>query len=132
MKILIDTDVLLDVALDREPYAENSGATLDWAESHPGSAAVAWHTLANIAYLLKGEARTFLEDLLGFVEIPETSTEDARQALRSPISDLEDAFQVVSAVRFSADRIVTRNLSDYRRSPIVAITPTQFVQETRP
>ncbi len=128
MKILIDTDVLLDVALDREPHTEASGATLDWAEGHPGSAAVAWHTLANLAYLLKGEARSFLEDLLGFVVVPEASTDAARQALRLPIADLEDAFQVVSAVQFGADRIVTRNISDYRRSPIPAVTPGQFVK----
>jgi predicted nucleic acid-binding protein len=128
VKILIDTDILLDIALNREPYAADSGGVVDWAENHPGSAAVAWHTLANLAYLLKGEAHLFLEDLLGFVVVPETSTEAARRALRLPIADLEDAFQAVSAVQFEADHIVTRNTRDYGRSPIPAVTPTQFLQ----
>lgn len=128
MKILLDTDVLLDVALSRQPYAVDSGATLDWAEAHPGSAAVAWHTLANIAYLLKGGARQFLEDLLSFVEVAETSTEAARQALRLPMTDLEDAFQAVSALEFKADYVVTRNIRDYQRSPVRAVSPAQVVK----
>jgi predicted nucleic acid-binding protein len=129
MKILIDTDVLLDVALDRAPHAEDSGFILDWAESHPGSAGVAWHTLTNVAYLLKGDPRRFLGELLEFVFVPRTSTEAARQALRLPVADLEDAFQAVAAMQFGAERIVTRNVKDYRRSPIPAITPKEFLKE---
>ena len=129
MKILIDTDVLLDVALDRAPHFEDSGSILDWAESHPGSAGVAWHTLTNVAYLLKGDPRLFLGELLEFVIVPGASTEAARQALRLPVADLEDAFQTVAAMQFGAERIVTRNVKDYRRSPIPAITPKQFLKE---
>jgi len=62
------------------------------------------------------------------VVVPETSTEAARRALRLPIADLEDAFQAMSAVQFGADHIVTRNTRDYGRSPIPAVTPTQFLQ----
>ena len=46
MKALIDTDVLLDVALAREPHVQHSAAVLRWAEAG-GKAAVAWHTLTN-------------------------------------------------------------------------------------
>jgi len=129
MKILIDTDILLDVALDRSPFADASGHVLDWAENHPGSAGVAWHTLANVAYLVKGNPRAFLRELLSFVIVPGTSTEAARQALELPVADLEDAFQAVAAQSFTADCIVTRNLKDYRRSPIPAISPDQFLRD---
>lgn len=130
MNVLIDTDVVLDVALGREPFVQHSGAAMDWAERHPGSAAVAWHTLVNVAYLLKGDPRPFLEDLLGFVVVPATATADARQALRLPVADLEDAFQIASAVKFGADFILTRNTRDYGRSPVPVITPSQFVTES--
>jgi predicted nucleic acid-binding protein len=129
MKILIDTDILLDVALNRAPFAEASGQILDWAESHPGSACVAWHTLANVAYLVKGNPRAFLRELLAFVIVPNTSTDVARQALELPIADLEDAFQAVTAQAFGADHILTRNLKHYRRSPISALAPEQFLNE---
>jgi predicted nucleic acid-binding protein len=127
MKILIDTDILLDVALDRVPFVEYSGQVLDWAENHPGSACVAWHTLANVAYLVKGNPRAFLKELLSFVIVPGTSTEAARQALELPVADLEDAFQAITAQTFTADYVVTRNLKDYRRSPVPAASPEQFI-----
>jgi predicted nucleic acid-binding protein len=129
MKILIDTDILLDVALDRAPFADSSGQLLDWAESHPGAACVAWHTLANVAYLVKGNSRAFLRQLLSFVIIPSTSTDAARQALELPVADLEDAFQVATAQTFAADHIITRNLKDYRRSPVPAAIPEQFLND---
>jgi predicted nucleic acid-binding protein len=129
MKILIDTDILLDVALDRAPFAAASGQILDWAENHPGSACVAWHTLANVAYLVKGNPRAFLRELLSFVMVPNTLTDVARQALELPIADLEDAFQAAAAQAFGADHIVTRNVKDYRRSPISAMAPEQFLSD---
>ena len=64
-----------------------------------------------------------------FVFVPRTSTEAARQALRLPVADLEGAFQAVAAMQFGAERIVTRNVQDYRRSPIPAITTKEFLKE---
>lgn len=129
MKILIDTDILLDVALDRSQFAEASGQILDWAEDHPGATCVAWHTLANVAYLVKGDPRAFLRELLLFVVVPGTSTEAAQRALELPMADLEDAFQAITAQSFTADYIVTRNVKDYRRSPISAVSPEQFLSD---
>ena len=75
MKILMDTDVLLDVALNREAFVAASRGILHWAESQPGSAAVAWHTLLNIAYLTVSP-REFIRQLLDFVEVAPAGTEE--------------------------------------------------------
>jgi hypothetical protein len=56
VKILIDTDILLDVALRRAEFFADSAAVLSWAEANPGQAAVAWHSLSNVAYLVKPDA----------------------------------------------------------------------------
>lgn len=128
MRILIDTDVLLDVALAREPHAEQSAAVLRWAEAG-GEAAVAWHTLANCAYLLKGGGRPFLNRLVRLVEVAPVATADARRALELPMLDLEDAFQAAAALAWGADAIVTRNIADYRRSPVAALTPSAFLKQ---
>lgn len=127
MRILLDTDVLLDVALARKSYAEDSAEVLRWAESG-GAAAVAWHSLTNCAYLLKRGGRPFLGRLLRLVEVAPVTTADARRALDLPVSDLEDAFQAAAALAWRADAIVTRNVVDYRRSPILAVTPAQFLK----
>ena len=97
MKILIDCDVLLDVALKREPYFEHSSMLLDWGERHPGQAAVAWHTISNIFYLCKADAARFVSELIEFVEILGADTESMRFALEIGMKDVEDAMQVAVA-----------------------------------
>jgi len=123
MRLFLDTDILLDVLLEREKHYEASARLLDWAEAHPGQCAVSWHGLANIHYLSKDGAWGFIEELTEFCVIPATGTADMKRALGLGFTDLEDAMQTAAALRFEAQIIVTRNLSDYRRSPIKAVRP---------
>ncbi len=127
MRILLDTDILLDVALAREPHVTDSASVLVWAESG-GAAAVAWHSLTNCSYMLKG-TKPLLEKLLRLVEVATVGTADAKRALALPMPDVEDAFQSAAAVAWRADFIITRNLPDYRHSPVPAITPTDFLKK---
>ena len=127
MRILIDTDVLLDFALERKPFASASQQVIAWAEANPGSAAIAWHSLSNIAYLAPAGARKFLQGLLDFMEVPATGTVDAARAVRFPMRDLEDALQAAAAMNFHADFVISRNTQDYRVSPVPAITPEDFL-----
>lgn len=127
MRALVDTDVLLDVALAREPHLAASTAVLKWAEAG-GAAAIAWHSVANCAYLLKGGGRVFLEPLLGIVEVAPVATREARFALELPMAGVEDALQASAAVAWRADVIVTRNVADFRRAPVKALTPTAFLR----
>jgi predicted nucleic acid-binding protein len=94
--ILLDADVILDVAIDREPHAEASAALLHHLERRPFGAFVAWHTLSNLYYLLRpargqDDARAFLRALTEFVHVAPTDTEAFRFALSLPLKDLEDA-----------------------------------------
>ncbi len=130
MKILIDTDVLLDVALNRKPWVESSAGVLRWAETR-GSAAIAWHSLSNCAYLLENDGREFIDKLLMIVEIALTGRKDALKALRLPLRDLEDALQAVAASSWGAQYIVTRNLKDFKGSPVTAIAPETFMEIIR-
>lgn len=127
MKILIDTDVLLDVALAREPHVAASAEVLRWAESQR-TAAVSWHSLPNCAYLLKGGGRPFLERLLRIVQVAPVGTPEACRALQLPMTDVEDAFQAASALAWQADFIITRNIRHYGNSPVPALTPAAFLQ----
>jgi predicted nucleic acid-binding protein len=130
MKVLVDTDVLLDVALSRRDFFDASARVLNWAEAEPGQAAIAWHSLSNLAYLVRPDVRPFIRELLQFVEVATVGTETARLAVEMPLVDLEDALQVASAVAFGASFLITRNLAHYRRSPIPAVSPTQFLEQT--
>ena len=129
MRALLDADILLDVALKREPFFASSAAVTQWAEDSPGQAAVAWHSLSNIAYLVRPDARPFLEHLLRFVDVPSVGTEEAKKALGFPMPDIEDALQAAAALAINADCIVSRNLRHYRHSPVPARSPSQFLKE---
>ena len=126
--ILLDTDILIDIALDRHPHAGPAAALLDRIEHGAESACIAWHTVSNFYYLVAssrggGDARDFLVDLTRFVTVAATGTEALRYAAALPMADFEDALQVAAARACGARAIVTRNVRDYTRAPIPAMDP---------
>ena len=132
--ILFDTDVLLDVALDRKPHVEESGALLALVERRGRGGFVAWHTLSNFYYLVRPsrgqeDTRAFLLDLCSFVVVAPTDTHALRYAAGLPMADLEDAMQVAAARACGAGVIATRNVRDFDRSPIPARTPAEILAE---
>lgn len=134
MIVLVDTDVLIDVALDRAPFADDSGALLDELERRPGTGFVAWHSLSNFFYLVspgtgKARARDFLLEMLRFVTVAPTTTGSFLRAASLDMPDLEDAMQAAAALSCDADAIATRNLGDFKRSPVGANTPAALLEE---
>ncbi len=132
--MLADTDVLIDVALDRKPHSKAACDLLDRLERRPNSAFIAWHTGSNFSYLVASkrgtaEPRGFLSELLGYVGVAPVDTAMPRNAITLPMSDFEDALQVAAARACNARQIVTRNVNDYRLSPIPAISPQEAVSD---
>ena len=128
--ILLDTDVLIDVALDRRPYSDLASELLDRIEHGAEAAYIAWHSVSNLYYLVAPalggiSARDFIVELTRFVAVAATDTESIRYAAELPIADFEDAMQVAAARACGARYIVTRNVRDYERSPIRAIDPQE-------
>ncbi len=128
MIFLLDTDILIDVALRRMPYATAAGDLLDLLEQRPGTAWIAWHTLSNFYYLVsptrgRSNTKNFLVDLVRFVNVAQTTTKSFLLAARLQMKDFEDALQVAAAVACEAEVIVTRNIRDYTHSPVRAVTP---------
>ncbi len=133
MRILVDTNIFLDVLLEREGLAEKSQAVLDWCENHPGEAWMAWHTLTNLYYIGtktvgKAKALAFVDEILSVFEICAGDTLAAGAARDLAMPDFEDALQAVAAKGAKVSLIVTRNVNDYRRSPIPAATPESFLR----
>lgn len=133
MKLLLDSDVLLDVALHRAPFVEDSRVIIAWCQLSPRSAYVAGHTIANVHYLLRPRrgdaiARSFIGDVLQFADVAQSSTASVRRALGLPMSDFEDALQSAAAVAADVQFILTRDIGDYKGSPVPAISPSEFVR----
>ena len=128
--ILLDTDVLIDVALDRRPHANFASELLDRIEHGAESACIAWHSVSNLYYIVapaRGgvSTRDFIVELTRFVGVAITDTEALRYAAALPMADFEDAMQVAAARACGARHIVTRNVRDYERSPIRAVDPQE-------
>ena len=126
--ILLDTDVLIDIALDRRPHSSPATELLDRIEHGAESAYIAWHSLSNLYYIVapaRGgvSTRDFIVELTRFVAVASTDTEAIRYAAELPMADFEDAMQVAAARACGARHIVTRNIKDYERSPISAVSP---------
>ena len=135
MKILLDTNVFLDVLLERVDWVESSQATIDWCEANSGSGWVSWHTLSNLYYIgskLVGSdaAGAYLDMILKDFQVCPVSTETAKVSRRMRFADYEDAMQAACALSAGVDRIVTRNVADFEHSPIEAISPDGFVKTT--
>ncbi len=132
--MLIDTNVLVDAALDR---GSNSIAAMELVNrlvSEPGRACVAWHAIATFYYVVSKElsddrARDLVAFIMGFAVVVPTGTESIRYALSLPMGDFEDAMQVAAAQAAGVQYIITRNIRDFTNSPIPAITPEQALQD---
>ena len=126
--ILLDTDVLIDIALDRRPHSDSASELLDRIEHGMEAAYIAWHSVSNLYYVVaptRGgvSARDFIAELTGFVAVAASDTEGSRYAAELPMTDFEDVMQAAAARDCGARHIVTRNVRDYERSPIPAVAP---------
>lgn len=133
MRPLLDTNVLVDVALRRPGLHEASGAALAWCLNNPGSGLLAVHSLATLSYLAgrtagPAKAREFIADLIEGTDIARLDNPEVRRALALPMTDFEDALVGAAAESAGATHIVTRNTADFRRSPVKAVTPEDFVR----
>ena len=131
---LVDTDVLIDVALGREPFFIDSAVVVDLLRERDEMMFVAWHTISNLFYNVQRQrnadfARRVVADLTTYAHIAGTTTDDLRYALTLPLADFEDAMQVAAARACEARVIVTRNESDFAASPIPVLTPADAVAE---
>ena len=132
MKLLIDTNVILDVLADREPFADESAAILSLIELKAVSGFVAAHTVTTIFYLLQKElglkrARRASMDLLKIVEVVPVDHDRLLQALAMNWKDFEDAVQAACAAKIHADYLITRNREDFARAEVAVRSPAEFL-----
>jgi predicted nucleic acid-binding protein len=133
IRALFDTNVLLDIALARPEFAAPSMAAYEGAVSAGCSALIAPHSLATFYYLIRqshGNKRALaaVADLLMTGEMATFDKDSAAVALELGFSDFEDAMIASCAQSAGAECIVTRNVSDFRNSPITACSPEAFLE----
>ena len=134
MKVLIDTNVLLDYIANRAPYANAAEQIIILCRDNIIDGCIAAHSMMNIFYILrKNMTVSERKDILFYLsQIAEIIGIDKQKILNSigndDFSDFEDCLQAECAKSFSADWIVTRNVKDFENSAIKAVTPDEFLR----
>lgn len=132
MLICFDTHIILDVVLQREPFSKESAKVLSLIEIPDHAGMLCATTLTNLHYLTRrtlGEAgaRQNIGNLLQVMELAMVTRAVVSAAIKSEMTDFEDAILACAAHLAGAQAIVTRNLKDFAKSPVRAYTPTQFL-----
>ena len=134
MKILIDTNIIVDVALDREPFFAESDRILTFVEEGQIQGYVSASTFSDLYYIIrrdKGRDWTleFLRQLATFCQVATVDNSVISMALTCNFKDFEDAIQYSTAVINRIDAIVTRNPRDFPVTTPRIVTPNQLIQE---
>lgn len=132
MKILVDTNVILDVLLDRKPFSEPAVRLFTLIENSVVEAFLCATTVTTVDYLLnqsvpQAEAREAVCRLLELFEISPVNRPVVEEALQSRMPDFEDAVLACSADLVGVSTIVTRNTKDFKFSPVKALDPFEFL-----
>jgi predicted nucleic acid-binding protein len=134
-KAFLDTNVFLDLFLDRGEFAEAAETILLWCKNDKLHGFTSTISISNIYYLLaqqktKSETKKIIRSLLDFISVPVTIKKDLVLAIESSFNDFEDAIQYYSAMNIEGmDYIVTRNTKDFKMSTIAVVTSEEFVKK---
>ena len=138
MKALLDTNIIIDFLIKREPFFEDSNKIVLLGMEGEIETIMSAGAVTDVYYILnryiqdKNVMREKIFLLSNFVKICKSISEDITNAIIMFIPDFEDAVIAAAARREKADFIITRNEADFVNSPVPAIKPSQFIKQFYP
>ncbi|GHV76378.1 DNA-binding protein [Spirochaetia bacterium] len=133
MKVLLDTNIILDIVEKREPHYHDSYEVFLLAAKKVVDAIVGAGSITDIYYINRKscsdseQALNSIVNLLKVIIPVDTKADDIRTAIGLGFPDFEDAVICATAIREQAGYIITRNIDDFSASPVQAVTPEQFL-----
>ncbi len=134
MKILIDTNVVLDLILEREPFVTPALHLMAQIDQGHVEGYIAATTITNLFYIVrKTEGREValdvIKQLTENLKLCSVDHETIQTALNLDLKDFEDGVQLACATLNKLDCIVTRDRQDFAGSPLPVFSPTEFLQQ---
>ncbi|HYX13471.1 MAG TPA: PIN domain-containing protein [Nostoc sp.] len=129
MRVLFDTNILLDALLAREPFVADAAFLLETVESGQVEGFMSATTVTDVHYLVARQTKSTevaiaaVTQLLALMEICAVDRGVLEQAMALGLTDFEDAVQVASAMKLGLEAIVTRDVNGFTGSPIPAVLP---------
>ena len=135
--LLLDTNVLLDVILDRTPWAEDATMLLDRIVKGAAHGYVSSHAVTTVYYLVerasgRAAATTAVSDLLDILDVVALDGPDFRRALALGLKDYEDAVQAAACLKVGARFLVTRNERDFKGAPVIPRSAAEVLALLKP
>jgi predicted nucleic acid-binding protein len=137
MKVLLDTNIVMDIIEEREPFYNNSIAVLKLISAMNADCYFNASSAKDVFYLVKKHtgdlilAKKAIVSISKFAIFCDTTKQDIQEAILSNIIDFEDAVLVAGAIRDKIDFIITRNVNDFADSAIPVITPADFLKQNQ-
>ncbi len=133
MRILIDTNVIIDFLLTREPFYKASSTIIEKCAKKEINGYIAFHSIPNLWYILRkspqSARREWLTYICDFLQVVGASQQEVIKAIKmQEFDDFEDCLQDRCAKSAGAQFIVTRNTKDFMHSEIPAISPEMFLE----
>lgn len=132
MKVLIDTNVIIDFYCQRPEFYDNAASVFDMAVKQEIELLISPISFVNFFYITRkdftvAERYEILRGLMEVCTIPNTNEEVLQKASATDIPDFEDMVQMQSAILAEADCIITRNKKDFISATIPVHTPYEFL-----
>lgn len=133
-KILVDTNVLLDYLLEREPFFEDAKKVILSCIEGNVKGCIAAHSISNMFFILRKdysvkERREVLSNICSIFDVEGIDKTKLLAGLANEdFSDFEDCLQMECAKAYGAEYIVTRNISDYESSEVSTIMPKEYLK----
>ena len=133
MKVLIDTNVILDVLYKREGFYEDSLKIWKLCETRKLDGYISALSIPNIVYILRREldpekTLEVINNINLVFKIYDLKSDIIMQAAEKKTKDYEDALQMVTAQKLKASYIVSRNIKDFAGSKIIAVKPSELLE----
>jgi predicted nucleic acid-binding protein len=131
-RILLDVNVILDVLLDRKPFADASSAVWEAVERGEAVGLLSAHLVATLHYLNAKAvgvrmATETTEALLTVFDVAPVDEAVLRSAVSLEWRDFEDAVTAAGARRAKCDAVITRNPRGFKGGPLKVLTPSEAV-----
>lgn len=133
-RIFLDTNIVIDIIGDRQPFCVPAANILDLAYSGNAELYATALTFANALYVLRKslgmeDATRYLRQLNEIVRVAPATQHEVEQAFRSENPDFEDAIQYFAAVAVGADVIITRNSKHFKLSDIPVMDAARYCND---
>ena len=142
MKVLLDTNVVIDVLQKRDPWFKAGKVIFLAVANRKITGCLTAKQIADIHFFSRkqflgeenvdAKARKVISALLGLFEILDTKGEDCQNAIGIENGDYEDAILISTAQREKVDFIITRNPQDFRCSSVLVLSPDEFLPRLQP